>query len=210
MPRLQIVRLPQRPHLRRAASGNARPSAACGRQRLRGGPGHRGALSTSKFWPQTAVFIIEDDAQNGPDHVDAHRTEAMVAEPVHQARGRWTRRCIPRCSHAAHDRAHPRPRADDAVRRRGRADVREFSVQGRPALCRALEPGIDIDSRNTRKSPSAAQSAGFDLSSEDLVDEQTSTACLGRGQGRRGAEPRRPCTRRSCASCPTTTTIEAA
>ncbi len=26
-------------------------------------------LSKSKFWSETAVFVIEDDAQNGPDHV---------------------------------------------------------------------------------------------------------------------------------------------
>ncbi|MBD0332064.1 MAG: bifunctional YncE family protein/alkaline phosphatase family protein, partial [Chitinophagaceae bacterium] len=36
-------------------------------------------LSKSPIWKQTAVFIIEDDAQNGPDHVDAHRTTAYVA-----------------------------------------------------------------------------------------------------------------------------------
>ncbi|MBO9618077.1 MAG: bifunctional YncE family protein/alkaline phosphatase family protein [Niabella sp.] len=36
-------------------------------------------LSTSKVWNQTVVFILEDDAQNGPDHVDAHRSPAYVA-----------------------------------------------------------------------------------------------------------------------------------
>jgi DNA-binding beta-propeller fold protein YncE len=39
------------------------------------------AISHSKFWPQTAVFVVEDDAQNGPDHVDCHRTVALVASP---------------------------------------------------------------------------------------------------------------------------------
>jgi YVTN family beta-propeller protein len=39
------------------------------------------ALSHSRFWPELAVFVIEDDAQNGPDHVDAHRTEALVISP---------------------------------------------------------------------------------------------------------------------------------
>jgi hypothetical protein len=28
-----------------------------------------------------AVFVVEDDAQNGPDHVDAHRTAALLAGP---------------------------------------------------------------------------------------------------------------------------------
>jgi hypothetical protein len=38
-------------------------------------------ISHSKFWPTTAIFIVEDDAQNGPDHVDAHRTTALVISP---------------------------------------------------------------------------------------------------------------------------------
>jgi len=36
-------------------------------------------LSRSPIWKETAIFIIEDDAQDGPDHVDAHRTTAYVA-----------------------------------------------------------------------------------------------------------------------------------
>ncbi|HEY4337628.1 MAG TPA: beta-propeller fold lactonase family protein [Puia sp.] len=36
-------------------------------------------LSQSPIWGECAVFIVEDDAQNGPDHVDAHRTTAYLA-----------------------------------------------------------------------------------------------------------------------------------
>lgn len=36
-------------------------------------------LSHSKIWNESLVLIIEDDAQNGPDHVDAHRTTAFLA-----------------------------------------------------------------------------------------------------------------------------------
>ena len=36
-------------------------------------------LSKSPIWKQSVVFVIEDDAQNGPDHVDAHRSPAFVA-----------------------------------------------------------------------------------------------------------------------------------
>jgi len=39
------------------------------------------AVSNSKFWKETAIFVIEDDAQNGPDHVDAHRVTALVISP---------------------------------------------------------------------------------------------------------------------------------
>ena len=38
-------------------------------------------LSQSPVWKESVVFILEDDAQNGPDHVDAHRSPAYVAGP---------------------------------------------------------------------------------------------------------------------------------
>jgi hypothetical protein len=38
-------------------------------------------ISHSKSWPRFAIFVIEDDAQNGPDHVDAHRTVGLVISP---------------------------------------------------------------------------------------------------------------------------------
>jgi hypothetical protein len=42
------------------------------------------AVSHSSFWPSTAIFAIEDDAQDGPDHVDAHRSTAYVISPYTQ------------------------------------------------------------------------------------------------------------------------------
>lgn len=39
------------------------------------------AVSHSKYWPSTAIFIIEDDGQDGPDHVDARRTVGLVLSP---------------------------------------------------------------------------------------------------------------------------------
>ena len=39
------------------------------------------AVSHSPIWPHAAVFVIEDDAQAGPDHVDCHRTTAFVISP---------------------------------------------------------------------------------------------------------------------------------
>ena len=41
-------------------------------------------VSHSPFWKDTAIFVVEDDAQDGPDHVDAHRTEALVISPYTQ------------------------------------------------------------------------------------------------------------------------------
>ncbi len=38
-------------------------------------------LSKSRFWPNMAIFVVEDDAQNGSDHIDAHRTVALAISP---------------------------------------------------------------------------------------------------------------------------------
>ena len=38
-------------------------------------------LSHSPIWNESVIIILEDDAQNGPDHVDAHRSPAMVISP---------------------------------------------------------------------------------------------------------------------------------
>lgn len=38
-------------------------------------------ISHSPIWKESVIFILEDDAQNGPDHVDAHRSTAYVVSP---------------------------------------------------------------------------------------------------------------------------------
>jgi len=46
------------------------------------------AVSRSPVWKEMALFVVEDDAQNGPDHVDAHRTVAFVISPYTRGRGK--------------------------------------------------------------------------------------------------------------------------
>lgn len=79
MPRLIVLRLPN-DHTSGTTAGKHTPVAAVADNDLALGR-VLDALSHSKFWPQTAVFVVEDDAQNGPDHIDAHRTIAFVASP---------------------------------------------------------------------------------------------------------------------------------
>ncbi len=38
-------------------------------------------VSHSKYWAKTAIIVLEDDAQDGPDHVDARRTVALAISP---------------------------------------------------------------------------------------------------------------------------------
>jgi hypothetical protein len=79
MPRLQIVRLPN-DHTHGAHPGKRTPTAYVAENDAALGRLVE-AVSHSRFWTNTAIFVVEDDAQNGPDHVDAHRTEALVISP---------------------------------------------------------------------------------------------------------------------------------
>jgi YVTN family beta-propeller protein len=45
------------------------------------------AISHSRYWRDSAIFVLEDDAQNGPDHIDAHRSPALVISPYSRRRG---------------------------------------------------------------------------------------------------------------------------
>jgi hypothetical protein len=79
MPRLQILRLPN-DHTHGTSAGFRTPTAYVADNDVSLGRLVE-AVSHSRFWPQTAIFVVEDDAQNGPDHVDAHRTTAFVISP---------------------------------------------------------------------------------------------------------------------------------
>ena len=79
MPQLSIVRLPN-DHTAGTRIGKPTPTAMVAENDLALGLLVDG-ISKSKFWKNTAIFVIEDDAQNGPDHVDAHRVVALVISP---------------------------------------------------------------------------------------------------------------------------------
>ena len=81
------------------------------------------AVSHSKSWPETAIFVIEDDAQNGPDHVDAHRTVGLVISP-YVKRSAPRQHAVQHREHDPHDGADPGAHAPEPVRRGGDADVR--------------------------------------------------------------------------------------
>lgn len=44
------------------------------------------AITRSRYWKESAIFAIEDDAQNGPDHVDAHRSILLAVSPFSRRR----------------------------------------------------------------------------------------------------------------------------
>ena len=79
LPRLILVRLPG-DHTAGRAPGKLTARAMMAEHDYALGRLIEG-LSRSRFWPETAVFVIEDDAQDGADHVDSHRSVLLAASP---------------------------------------------------------------------------------------------------------------------------------
>ena len=79
LPRFTIMSLGEN-HTNGTTPGSFTPNACVGSNDV--GLGKLvAAASRSKFWKEMAIFVIEDDTQNGPDHVDAHRTTGFVISP---------------------------------------------------------------------------------------------------------------------------------
>ncbi len=79
MPHLTLLVLPN-DHTQGTGAGWCTPSACVADNDLALGKIVE-ALSHSSFWKSMAILVVEDDAQNGVDHIDGHRTVAMVASP---------------------------------------------------------------------------------------------------------------------------------
>lgn len=78
-PHLTLLYLPN-DHTSGATPGSPTPRAYLADNDLALGRVIEG-LSKSKFWPKTCIFVIEDDPQDGFDHVDGHRSLCLVISP---------------------------------------------------------------------------------------------------------------------------------
>ncbi len=128
------------------------------------------AVSHSKYWPTTAIFVLEDDAQNGPDHVDAHRSPAFVVSPytkrgyvdstMYTTSGMLrTMELILGIPPMSQYDAAATPMFNSFM---SRADLTPF--KHRPAR-------YDMDERNAENAPGAQQSASWDFSKEDTLPD---------------------------------------
>jgi DNA-binding beta-propeller fold protein YncE len=79
LPRLSIIHLPN-DHTYGATPDKPTPRAMIGDNDYALGRIVE-TISKSAYWSKSAVFVLEDDAQAGPDHVDSHRSVALVASP---------------------------------------------------------------------------------------------------------------------------------
>ena len=95
------------------------------------------AVSKSRFWNETAIFVIEDDAQNGPDHVDSHRSPCWLISPYVKP-GAVDSSMYNHLS-AAHHGADSRAASHDHLRRGRPAHVRrlQYTPDARPMRSRS-------------------------------------------------------------------------
>ena len=128
------------------------------------------ALTQSKYWADTAIFILEDDAQNGPDHVDAHRSPAFVISAYTK------RKFVDSTMYTTSGMLRtmelilgipPMSQYDAAAMPMfncftDQADLTRFTH---------LPARIDMTERNTARSPGAQQSALWDFSREDTLPD---------------------------------------
>ena len=128
------------------------------------------ALSKSSIWNQTAVFILEDDAQNGADHVDAHRSTAYVA-------GGFVKRGV--VDHTPYTTSSmlrtmelilgmgPMTQYDAAATPMWRC----FDNTAKPFEFKAILPDVDMNKRNTAINEWQKRSEKFNFAKEDANND---------------------------------------
>jgi YVTN family beta-propeller protein len=128
-------------------------------------------VSHSKYWKSTAIFVTEDDAQNGPDHVDAHRTLALAISPYTQTgRVDSTFYSTDSMLRTVELLAGIRPLTQfDAY---ATPMVGSFTNRPNFAPYASVRPSYPLTDVNGANAPLAAQSAQQDLTKEDQIDEQ--------------------------------------
>ena len=104
------------------------------------------AISHSKVWAQSAIFVEEDDSQNGVDHVDGHRQPVYVISPYTAApqapgQGKGDPHHLHGGEHQPHHREHSGHAAADPVRPGGLAHVRRVPEHAGPDALRPSAGG---------------------------------------------------------------------
>ncbi len=127
-------------------------------------------LSQTKIWNQSVVFIVEDDAQNGPDHVDAHRSPAYVVGPYVKRHfvdhTPYTTSGILRTMELILGIA-PMSQYDAAATPLWRC----FTATPDYTAYKALPSNIDLTEKNLVWNELSQRSAAFDLTKEDRVPD---------------------------------------
>ena len=128
-------------------------------------------LSQSPIWKESVVFILEDDAQAGPDHVDAHRSPAYVVGP-------YVKRSA--VIHTMYSTSGMLRTIELIL---GLPPMSQYDAAAMPMYeCFTAQPDlasytlipamVDINERNVANNESSRRSAKFDLTKEDAVPDK--------------------------------------
>jgi hypothetical protein len=128
------------------------------------------AVSKSRFWNETAIFVIEDDAQNGPDHVDSHRAPAWVVSPwVKKGTVNSTMFTQASVLRTIELILGLRPMTTYDAGARPMFSV--FNTAPSAGAYTLEKPRTSLDQKNPAKSPTAARSMKMNFKDADDVDE---------------------------------------
>ncbi len=135
------------------------------------------AVSHSRFWATTAIFVLEDDAQNGPDHVDSHRSPAFVISAYSKRHAvdssMYNTTSVLRTIELVLG-LNPMTQFDAAARPMNAA----FQATPDASSYTAEKPRVALDERNPAVSPTASRSLALDFSEEDRIDDNELNAIL--------------------------------
>jgi YVTN family beta-propeller protein len=128
------------------------------------------AVTESEYWATTAIFVVEDDAQNGSDHVDAHRSVALVISPYTK------RRYVDSTMYTTSGMLRtmelilglpPMSQYDAAAT----PMFNSFTAKADMSRYKARAARIDITEKNPENAPGAARSMEMDFSKEDAAPD---------------------------------------
>ena len=137
-------------------------------------------LSKSKIWEKSVVFIVEDDAQDGPDHVDAHRSTALVA-------GAYVKRHF--VDHTMYSTSSMLKTIELIL---GMPPMSQYDA-GATAMWRCFDKQLnrevytfipslyDLNEKNIKQSKMQLKSESFNFNKEDRVNEQDLNEVLWKG-----------------------------
>lgn len=168
MPQLELMWLPM-DHLTAARPGKCTPFACMADNDLALGRIVQ-ALSHSSYWKDTVIFVVEDDSQAGPDHVDSHRAPFYAISAYSR----------PQTMHRFANTTDVVAAIEDIL---GMERLSKFDYFSRslsdifaatPDLkpYDAVKPTQDLEQKNPANTAAARMSEGLDLSAPDRVDDQ--------------------------------------
>jgi DNA-binding beta-propeller fold protein YncE len=167
MPQLEVMHLPM-DHLTAGRPGKCTPRACMADNDLALGRIVQ-ALSRSPYWKDTAIFVVEDDSQAGPDHTDSHRAPFYAISAYNR----------PGTVHRFINTTDVVAAIEDIL---GMGRLSKFDYFSRPLTdifapapdLTPYDPAIptqDLNEKNPEKTAAARMSEGLDFSAPDRVDD---------------------------------------